>query len=510
VVVENFGPEALLEDDNFKVLVSPSTELEEFTRLIQAHAPGYTQRKRVLEAVKHLLAELEVIENKLIVAKAVGKSKGLEEKEQHRYHLYSVNDLKEKVQALNKSIEASMDAGTLTAEEQGPALEQLESRLEKAKADGKAKLQEKLERMIGVLSKADPVPVPVPEIKQIQEMQHKVDQVDQWSKQPKYSLTEEQREAVREKTTTEKALAKLEAANQMWFESEKEFRPRLKQALIALAAQQEEEARLEAIRLEEEKKLAAKRKEEQKWAEIQKKIDEKRELAKQAPAKPAPAPKKKEKKKVIRLDNNYLFGKDEENAEYDEGDDIASPDAADIDAEERRSEEAAASTTGEDGAAGGSHLEDKHESGAEQSSVPDAEEVSHTPPASPGLKSGSTSNAKNGDKPKETATPPKTKANVWAVSSSAPAVAEEPADDGEEQGVGSPDLGPSLAEAATSGKKKAATGGGSAPAPKKAGKKKFAKMSLDSLGFEYSDAGQPNSRPSAAGPQKSAWGAPPE
>merc|ERR1719356_1755570 len=50
-----------------------------------------------------------------------------------------------------------------------------------------------------------------------------------------------------------------------------------------------------------------------------------------------------------------------------------------------------------------------------------------------------------------------------------------------------PSLGPSLADSLKVGPKKA----GAQP-KKKGAKKQFSKMSLGQLGFEYSDAGQPN------------------
>eukprot|EP00971_Amphidinium_carterae_P241704 4799174-Amphidinium_carterae.1 len=222
----DFNAESLLEDDNFKSLASPHTELPEFSETVASHVAGYMQQKRVVEGMKLLVAQLEQIEQKLVVARAVGKTKGkLEDNEQQLYHLYSKDNLKEKLQALSKSMDAAMEAGALNAEERPAALEQLSARVEKAKADGKAKLQEKLERILAGLSNSAPARVPVADIKEIQELRKRVDQLEQWSKMPRSALTEEQRAEVRERTATERELSKLEAKNQMWFETAQEYKP---------------------------------------------------------------------------------------------------------------------------------------------------------------------------------------------------------------------------------------------------------------------------------------------
>merc|ERR1711933_412552 len=68
------------------------------------------------------------------------------------YNTLSADSLKEKVQMVTAELQAAIDAGQLTAEERPQVLEQLgsklsgvETELKRAEAEGKAKLQQKLE-----------------------------------------------------------------------------------------------------------------------------------------------------------------------------------------------------------------------------------------------------------------------------------------------------------------------------------------------------------------------------
>merc|ERR1712096_202736 len=80
-----------------------------------------------------------------------------------------IDDLKSKVQTLNTSIQAALETGALTANEQPEVLDELTVRLHKAKSEGKAKLQEKLERQIVAVkaSAEKPVPVPLPDVQEL-------------------------------------------------------------------------------------------------------------------------------------------------------------------------------------------------------------------------------------------------------------------------------------------------------------------------------------------------------
>ncbi|CAK0880399.1 unnamed protein product, partial [Prorocentrum cordatum] len=200
----------------------------------------------------------------------------------------------EKSAFLTTSMNATLDAGELTAEELEPTLQSLKMRLQKAKVDGKEKLFEKLERQIGVVSAAKPVSVPIAEIKDIFNLQQQLDEVQQLLLKPRKDLSAEEREKVKSshKVRLELDIEAAKARCQMWFETAEDFKRRLSKALEWYNAHLEEIRQQEAAAEKERKRLEAHAKEEQRWKEIEEKIEQKRLAALEAEKDLTPSAKK--------------------------------------------------------------------------------------------------------------------------------------------------------------------------------------------------------------------------
>jgi hypothetical protein len=307
----------ICEDTNFKKLADSRTDAEEFSDLVKTRLVGYTQRKIVLDGIKELVTRVEAIDQKLVIAKAIGKKGGeLDETQEYLNKHYTLVNLKEKSAFLNTSISATLDAGELTAEELEPTLQSLKLRLQKAKVDGKEKLSEKLERQIGVVSAAKPVSVPIAEIKDIFSMQQQLDEVQKLLLKPRKDLSAEEREKVKSgnKVQLELDIESAKARSHMWFETEEDFKRRLSKALEWYYAHLEEIKQQEIAAEQERKRLEAQAKEEQRWKDIEEKIEQKRLAALAAEKDLTPSSKKvaqKSKTKVVKkgtkVDAGHFF-----------------------------------------------------------------------------------------------------------------------------------------------------------------------------------------------------------
>eukprot|EP00443_Scrippsiella_acuminata_P077472 CAMPEP_0115452728 /NCGR_PEP_ID=MMETSP0271-20121206/42745_1 /TAXON_ID=71861 /ORGANISM="Scrippsiella trochoidea, Strain CCMP3099" /LENGTH=398 /DNA_ID=CAMNT_0002879067 /DNA_START=94 /DNA_END=1287 /DNA_ORIENTATION=- len=308
----------MLLDTNFRTLVSSKTKLEDFNALLEEHVAGWTQKKRLQDGLKDLSAKVDAAENKLSVIKAVGKAKKLEPEEQALVDNYSASNLKEKVKALNDAISAMLEAGKVTAEEKPQVLQNLNERKTAAKAADKAKLLEKLEKQITAVSKAQPVDPPVANLKELDALSRKLQEIEAIERRPAKSLTAADRERLETKPQVLEDRNALEARSRMWFESEFEFKPRLDKALTVLALneaelrkKEEQEAWERKLREEEEeierKRQEAAAKHEEQERKMMEKLEAKRLEAAAKPQKAAPAPKAKEKKKAKRMNPLTLF-----------------------------------------------------------------------------------------------------------------------------------------------------------------------------------------------------------
>mmetsp|Transcript_106663 Transcript_106663/g.296854 ORF Transcript_106663/g.296854 Transcript_106663/m.296854 type:complete len:407 (-) Transcript_106663:97-1317(-) len=276
------GPDDIGQDCNFQRLAACKTGAEEFKSLLAEHVAGYTQRKRLLEGLKELIPRVEAVDTKVQISKQLGKAKAakLELAERTLHESFGVADLKEKVQILNASLQASLDEGLLTAEEKAQVVEELAARLTAAEADGKGKLKEKLERMCTTVSQAVPITLPVDDDVELDALKKKLRALQQLEKKLWDSLGEHERKRLEEKPQLKEDIAVMEGKSRMWFETDKEFRQRLDEALSSVAL-----LRLEQRRLE--KKDAP------------------------APENPPPQAKKKERRHFLRMDPYEIFAPQE-------------------------------------------------------------------------------------------------------------------------------------------------------------------------------------------------------
>lgn len=418
--------------------------------MLTAHVAGYSQKKKLVAGLKDLLTRVETAENKLYLAKNLGKARSkLEGEEQALADNHSSLDLKEKIQAVNASVQAMIDEGRLTLEERPVVHEQLLARRTAAKVDGKAKLLEKLENMLSSVAKAQPVELPVPNLEEIYPAHVELKEIHRYEKRPAKSLGTYERGMLSKKAQIEEAINKWSAKNRMWFENQFEFQPRLERAFDTLAKEKaaqkirEEEEALERKRKAEEealeqKRIAHQQAEERKAKELEEKLEAKRMEAASKPQKAAPQPKKKEKVKRVVLDNRELFAPPPRTEGEEEAprDDEGHLEAQDHDSLEGSTEVREAH--------GGESKEDSEEGGANDSP--------RAPEAAAKAKGAAES--------------------IWESPGVAPV-----AQDG-----GDADAHPSLGVAAK--EKPAPRAKIPPPQPKKKEKKKFTKLAANDLGFD--------------------------
>mmetsp|Transcript_30541 Transcript_30541/g.65795 ORF Transcript_30541/g.65795 Transcript_30541/m.65795 type:complete len:496 (+) Transcript_30541:116-1603(+) len=493
MAVQPFDPEEICHDPSFIKLASSGTSAEAFTQHLEERVCGYTQKKRLVDGLKPLLAKVEVVDQKLSVIKAVGKAKQLEEPEIQLLNLYAVHNLKEKISAVNAMMQTQLEEGKISTEEKPQVLENFNSRKEKAKNEKKDKVVEKLERNIGILVKIKPYQIPVTNVMEIFKLRRKLKEVETLEKRAQKSLSSAQVAQVEGKAALIEELKNVESSGKMWFESELEFKGRLDRALEELARneaellrKEQEEAwereREEERKALEEKRLAAERKREEEERKLIEKLEAKRLEDQAKPQKVvAPAPKKKEKAKGMKMDPKALFAdpadlrrqKEEEEEEarrkQEEQERIDAERHALDDDDDDDDQGAAKVTSPKDGKANSSTTGTTTAQGYPKTSSPEKEKPK-APPAPPKV-----------SKPKIVLE------NKWGEAPAGITV--------EEDNTAVEDL-PSLSEALVveaSSKAAAKKPTGQAPpaaaAPKKKEKKKFTKMSVTDLGF---DCNNPN------------------
>lgn len=309
---------AILADANFKKLASSKTAPSEFLRLVGCHVGGYTQKKRLADGLKVLIAKIEEAEKKVSVEKALGKAKRAEPEEHALVAAHCSHDCKEKLQSLNTVLQAMIDQGHVTAEEKQQVVNQMIAKRAAARAADKATVVEKIERMIVSVSNAAPFTLPLENLGAINSMLKNIEEAELLEKRPWKSLTGVERDKVDRKAKIYDEIRAVEKSSLMWFETEAEFKPRLAHSLTAhakLLAEQrrlEEEQAWERARLEEEharekKRLDAIEKAEREGRELILKLEAKRLEDEGKEKKPVVQPKKKEKPARMRLNPLALF-----------------------------------------------------------------------------------------------------------------------------------------------------------------------------------------------------------
>mmetsp|Transcript_47939 Transcript_47939/g.137646 ORF Transcript_47939/g.137646 Transcript_47939/m.137646 type:complete len:484 (+) Transcript_47939:62-1513(+) len=481
-MTDPWSPNEIAADYHFLTLASCKTTPEAFLKTVEEEVVGWTQKKRLVEGLRPLLAKIEVVEQKLSVIKAVGKAKHLEEDEQHLANTYASNNLKEKIAAVNSSIQQQTEEGRITSEERPTVLAQLNTRKDKAKAENKEKVLEKLERNIGIVSKLKPYQLPIANIMGIHKLNRSLAEVEALEKRPSKSLSVDQHDRVEKKGKLEEEIAETQRKSRLWFEGEFEFKARLSRCLQEFIKNEEEmlrkeqeeaweREREEERKAVEEKRLAAERKREEEAKKLLEKLEAKRKEDEAKPKKSPPLqPKKAPKPKGMKIDNNLLFVAPAELRRKEE---------LEREKEEIRRRE-------EEGSA--SEAEEEEPVPAKEGAKP--KEPEKPPTASTG---GYPASA---PAPPAAAAPPKAEAkpkpkpvkvvleNKWGDAPAAPAHSGDEGEEGEA-------TGPSLAEAVkVEAPVKEVKQKQPPPEPKKKGeKKKFTKMSVNELGFE---ANNPN------------------
>lgn len=345
-----FVLDGISEDSNFKSLAEDRTSQDEFNRLVDDHVQGYTQKKRLADGLKDLAAKVEDAENKLIVAKNVGKFKAPSPEDEALTSLHTSFELKEKLKAVNAQVQAMIDAGSITAAEKPFVLDNLRTRLSKAKEGGKAALEEKLDKMITIVSKAQFFALPCTNIAKFHSLSKDMQSIEKLEKLPEKHLTANLRQRIEGKKALQEEFDALVSTSAMWFELPYEFEPRLKDAMAAYEAQEEERKRKEEEEAFEQKKQeeqeaferkraeAARKQEEQEKA-LEEKLAAARAAASLRPVKEVPQPKKKEKVSTARVDLQHMFKEEREN-DYEVVD--SAQIQADLEADKQRRELAAA------------------------------------------------------------------------------------------------------------------------------------------------------------------------
>mmetsp|Transcript_43669 Transcript_43669/g.76553 ORF Transcript_43669/g.76553 Transcript_43669/m.76553 type:complete len:395 (-) Transcript_43669:47-1231(-) len=232
------GPAENVRRDPADVLAE--CDMATFRRMVDNNVQGYALKRRVLDALKSRLASLEAAEQKLIARELLG------EEEQRLYDTLSAEGLKEKAQILTRELQAHIDAAELTAAEQRDVLAQLdgklkdlEAQLAKASAEGKAKMQAKLEEQReklratkATVSDAKPAPgVPLKHGPEIRKYRAKLAGLAKLEREASGKYTLDELKRLGEKPELEEAISVLEARARMWFETDEEFQERVQKCL---------------------------------------------------------------------------------------------------------------------------------------------------------------------------------------------------------------------------------------------------------------------------------------
>merc|ERR1712218_577803 len=109
-----------------------------------------------------------------------------------------------------------------------------------AKEAGKPKLEEKLDKMLTDVAKANGFSIPLANIEQFHQLDVDLRAIAKLEKLSVKNLTEGMRERFENKATIQSAFDALEVTSRMWFETPLEFKPRLSKAMAEWAANEEE------------------------------------------------------------------------------------------------------------------------------------------------------------------------------------------------------------------------------------------------------------------------------
>jgi len=326
-MIDSLVVQEIFEDVNFKLLVEDKTDIEEFGRLIDEHVRGYSQKKRFSDGLKDITKKVEDAENRLIVARNVGKFKEPDPDDKAMTTNISSFELKQKAFMINTQLQSMIDGGEITYTEKPHVLDNLRSRIAKAKEAGKEKLEEKLEKMITLVCKSESSFVPpVANIEEFHELDKTLQDIQKLEKLSSKNLTAPLRERIMNKADVQGEFDALVETSHMWFETVLEFKPRLHAALAAYAAdaearkkREEDEAFEKKLAEEnaalEKKRAAAEEKQKASDQAFEEKLKAKRDEAALKPVKEEPKRVPKPKKYVERVNMQEMF---HEEVDYEE------------------------------------------------------------------------------------------------------------------------------------------------------------------------------------------------
>lgn len=359
--------ETFFDDPNFKKLIDGKVDTDEFTRVVEEHVKGYSQKKHLHDGLKDFVKKIEDAEQRLYVAKQVGKAKAqtnYEDKELTT--LYSSEKLRPKMTALNAILEAMIEGGSITHLEKPKVLDNIRTRLAKAKEAGKAKLEEKLDKMLSSVARAESsFALPVANIAEFHRLDTEIQKIEKAEKLKakdkkldKTDVKTEKREKLVDKAALQAEFEALEEGSRMWFETALEFHPRVREAVLGFAAaekerkkQEEDEAFQKKIQEEDEaqekRRLEAARKEAEMAKELDDKLKAKRVEAAAKPVKEV-APKPQKESKPILPPKPKVKKTDDALAKLTEEKDDLWETLAQQEAERRVAEEAAAKAAEEE------------------------------------------------------------------------------------------------------------------------------------------------------------------
>lgn len=219
-------------------------EVADFRRMVEKNVTTYATKKRLLDSLREKLARLDEAEKKLIARETPDAAL------QSLYDTLDVDGLKEKSKIVTVDMQAMIDAGQLTSDEKSQASEQLDAKLaalqtdlKKAEADGKEKLKakleegkEKLKATKAAVSDAKPAALaPLKYAAEIQRLNKRLLGLAKLEKECNGKYTIEQLKGLGERPDMEEAMSVLKTRSRTWFESDEEFKARLKECLAQAA-----------------------------------------------------------------------------------------------------------------------------------------------------------------------------------------------------------------------------------------------------------------------------------
>jgi len=219
-------------------------EVDDFRRMVGSFVTSYATKKRLFDSLRERLARLDEAEKKLIAREQLDASL------QTLYDNMNVDGLKEKAKIMAAEMQSCIDAGEITPEEKVQISEQLDGKFElletelaKAEADGKAKMQAKLEEQKEKLKATKKAvsdaraqdPAPLKYAAEIQKLHKRLAGLKKLEKESAGKYTMDQLKALGEAPEMEEAMAVLKTRSHLWFESDDEFKVRLRHCLAQAA-----------------------------------------------------------------------------------------------------------------------------------------------------------------------------------------------------------------------------------------------------------------------------------